>query len=64
MNFRVYLNRVNGLDEMRDSFGNLEFFRDEEEEEEDLDGFLSKGKRSKGGRRVDGFFFRLFVDFI
>ncbi|CAK9174622.1 unnamed protein product [Ilex paraguariensis] len=60
MNTRVYLNRANGLDEMRDSPGNSE---SAEGEEDDSEGIPPKRTRN-GGERVDGASFRLLADSI
>uniref|UniRef100_A0A803LNB3 Myb-like domain-containing protein n=1 Tax=Chenopodium quinoa TaxID=63459 RepID=A0A803LNB3_CHEQI len=61
MNSNVYLNRANGLDEMRDSPGNSDYLRDEDGD--DSDGLPPKGKKNKG-RRVDGSSVQLLADSI
>uniref|UniRef100_A0A5B7ARS5 Putative Alcohol dehydrogenase transcription factor Myb/SANT-like family protein n=1 Tax=Davidia involucrata TaxID=16924 RepID=A0A5B7ARS5_DAVIN len=58
MNPRVYLNRANGLDEMRDSPGNSE---SADGEEDDSDGLPPKRTRIGGGRD-EGASFRLLAD--
>ncbi|GAB2293560.1 hypothetical protein Dimus_027767 [Dionaea muscipula] len=60
MNPRVYLNRANGLDEMRDSPGNSESSKGEEE---DSDGPPSKRKRN-GGKCKEGSSFKLLAESI
>ncbi|KAL2932473.1 Trihelix transcription factor ASIL2 [Bienertia sinuspersici] len=60
MNPNVYLNRANGLDEMKDSPANSESQKDEEE---DIDGVQPKGKRKKR-RRVEGSSVGLLADSI
>ncbi|KAK9280910.1 hypothetical protein L1049_003801 [Liquidambar formosana] len=60
MNPRVYLNRANGLDEMRDSPGNSE---STEGEEDDSDGLPPK-RRRLGGDSGEGSSFRLLADSI
>ncbi|XP_050234145.1 trihelix transcription factor ENAP1-like [Mercurialis annua] len=59
MNPRAYLNRANGLDEMRDSPENTE----SADEEEDSDGLPPK-KRKSGRDRNEGFSFRVLADSI
>lgn len=59
MNPRVYLNRANGLDEMRDSPGNSE----SADGEDDSDGLPPK-KRKSGREHNEGSSFRLLADSI
>ncbi|XP_065866882.1 trihelix transcription factor ENAP1-like [Euphorbia lathyris] len=59
MNSRVYLNRANGLDEMRDSPGNSESAG----EEDDSDGLPPK-KRKSGRDHNEGSSFRVLADSI
>ncbi|CAK9185654.1 unnamed protein product [Ilex paraguariensis] len=61
MNPRVYLNRANGLDEMRDSPGNSE---SADGEEDDSNGIPLKRARNGGRERGDGTSFRLLADSI
>ncbi|XP_057468370.1 trihelix transcription factor ENAP1-like [Actinidia eriantha] len=60
MNTRVYLDRSNGLDEMRDSPGESESYEDDDE---DSDGLPPK-RRGIGGEENDGSSFGLLADSI
>lgn len=63
MDPKFYLNRANGLDEMRDSPGNSESWRDDGEEDDDSDGLPPNGKRSRG-RSVECSSFKLLANSI
>ncbi|CAL1377954.1 unnamed protein product [Linum trigynum] len=64
-NPRVYLNRPNGLDEMRDSPGNSDDDDDDnDEEEDDSDGLPPKKRWSRRDQNEEGSEFRLLADSI
>ncbi|PKI77600.1 trihelix transcription factor ASIL2-like [Punica granatum] len=62
-NPRVYLNRANGMDEMRDSPGNSEFSNRDEEDDDDSEGLPPKKRRSRRESN-EGSSFKLLADSI